>query len=52
MSIAFLLVFGGFILVIAGVKNVSVLEAARGNFDVPKPTTTSSGGVTLGGVTK
>ena len=52
MSIAFLLLFAGFILVLAGVKNVSFLEALRGNFDVPKPTTTSSGGVTLGGTTK
>ena len=36
MSIAFLLVFGGFCLVVAGWKNVSFLEALRGNFDVPK----------------
>lgn len=36
MSIAFGLVFLGFVLVIAGVKNVSFLEALRGNFDVPK----------------
>ena len=36
MSIAFLIVFAGFILIIAGIKNVSVLEALRGNFDVPK----------------
>lgn len=36
MSVAFFLVFGGFCLVIAGVKNVSFLEALRGNFDVPK----------------
>ena len=49
MSVAFLILFVGFILVIAGIKNVSVLEALRGNFDVPKPTTTSAGGVTLGG---
>lgn len=36
MSIAFLMVFGGLVLVIAGYKNVSVLEALRGNFEVPK----------------
>ena len=52
MSLSFALIFGGFILIVAGIKNVSVLEALRGNFDVPKPTTTSAGGVTLGGKTK
>lgn len=51
MSVAFILIFLGFIGVIAGVKNVSYLEALRGNFDVPKPVTQSAGGVTLGGAT-
>ena len=41
MSIAFLMLFAGFILIIAGIKNVSVLEALRGNFDVPKTPTTA-----------
>ena len=36
MSVAWLMLFGGFVLVVAGVKNVSVLEALRGNFDVAK----------------
>lgn len=36
MTVAWLMLFGGFILVIAGWKNISVLEALRGNFDVPK----------------
>ena len=41
MSVAFPMLFAGFILVIAGVKNVSVLEALRGNFDLPKSPTTA-----------
>ena len=36
MSIAFLMIFAGFVLVYAGVTNTGVLEVARGNFDVPK----------------
>lgn len=36
MSVTFLLIFAGFLLVVAGWKNVSFLEALRGNFDVPK----------------
>ncbi len=36
MTVAWLMVFGGFILVVAGYKNVSVLEALRGNFSAPK----------------
>ena len=36
MSVAFLMIFAGFILVVAGVKNIAVLEALRGNFDEPK----------------
>ena len=30
MSVAFLLVFGGFLLVLAGVKNISFLDALSG----------------------
>lgn len=30
MSIAFLLVFGGFLLILAGVKNISFLDAVTG----------------------
>lgn len=41
MSVTFLILFAGFILMIAGLKNVSFLEAFRGNFDVPK---TQAGG--------
>lgn len=37
MTISFLFVFAGFLLIVAGVKNVSFLEALRGNFDIPKP---------------
>ena len=45
MSVAWLMLFGGLCLVIAGWKNVSFLEALRGNFDVPKsPVLTGSGG--------
>jgi hypothetical protein len=36
VSVAWLMLFGGLCLVIAGWKNVSFLEALRGNFDVPK----------------
>ena len=36
MTIAWVLLFGGFCLVVAGWKNVSFLEVLRGNFDVPK----------------
>lgn len=50
MSIAVAMLFLGLILVIAGIKNVSVKDALRGNFDVPKPATTSlpSTGATTG----
>ena len=37
MSVAFLMLFGGFILVVAGWDNISVMDALRGNFDTPKP---------------
>lgn len=37
MSIAFLMVFLGLVLLIAGYKNVSVSAALRGNFEVAKP---------------
>ena len=37
MSVAFLMLFAGFILVIAGWDNLSVFDALRGNFDKPKP---------------
>lgn len=36
MSVPMLMLFVGLVLVIAGYKNVSVVEALRGNFDVPK----------------
>lgn len=36
MTIAWLMLFGGFCLVISGWKNVAFLEVMRGNFDVPK----------------
>ena len=36
MSVTFLILFAGFLLAVAGLKNVSFLEAVRGNFDVPK----------------
>jgi hypothetical protein len=36
VTIAWLMLFGGFCLVIAGWKNVAFLEVLRGNFDVPK----------------
>jgi hypothetical protein len=36
VSVAWLMIFGGFVLAVAGYKNVAVLEALRGNFDVPK----------------
>lgn len=31
-----LMIFAGFLLAVAGLKNVSFLEALRGNFDIPK----------------
>jgi len=34
--VAWLLLFGGFCLVVAGYKDVAFLEVLRGNFDVPK----------------
>ncbi len=37
MSVAWLMLFGGFCLAIAGYKDVAFLEVLRGNFDVPKP---------------
>lgn len=37
MTVAWLMLFGGFCLVIAGWKDVSFLEVLRGNFDVAKP---------------
>ena len=37
MSVAFLMLFAGFVLVIAGWDNISVRDALRGNFDTPKP---------------
>lgn len=37
MSVAFLMLFAGFILVIAGWDNLSVWDALRGRFDQPKP---------------
>ncbi len=36
MSVAVGMIFAGFLLVVAGYKNISFLEALRGNFDVPK----------------
>lgn len=36
MTVAWLMLFGGFCLVVAGWKNVAVLEVLRGNFDVAK----------------
>lgn len=37
MNVAFLMLFVGFVLVIAGWDNISVFDALRGNFDQPKP---------------
>jgi len=37
VSIAWIMLFGGLCLVIAGWKNVAFLEVLRGNFDVAKP---------------
>lgn len=36
MSVAWLMIFGGFVLAVAGWKDASPLEVARGNFDVPQ----------------
>ena len=41
MSIALLMVFAGFLLIVAGIKDVSFWEAVRGNFDVPHPPSAS-----------
>lgn len=41
MTVAWLLLFGGFCLAIAGWKNVAVLEVLRGNFNVPKQNPTA-----------
>ena len=37
MSVAFLMLFVGFVLVVAGWDNISVWDALRGHFDVAKP---------------
>jgi hypothetical protein len=37
VSVAWLMLFGGLCLVVAGWKDVALLEVLRGNFDVPKP---------------
>jgi hypothetical protein len=42
VTVAWLMLFGGFIIVVAGWKNISVMEALRGNFDVPKAQTTQA----------
>lgn len=43
MSVAFLMLFAGFVLIIAGWDNLSVWDALRGRFDVPKPPAGSFG---------
>ena len=41
MSLVFAVLFLGLILLIAGLKNVSLRDALLGNFDVPKPASTA-----------
>ena len=43
MSVAWLMLFGGFCLAVSGYKNVAFLEVLRGNFDVAKPQGAISG---------
>ena len=44
MTVAWLMLFGGFCLVVAGWKDVAVLEVLRGNFNVPKANPTAGAG--------
>ena len=44
MSIAWLMLFGGSILVVAGWKNLSVSAASRGDFTTPTPRVTGATG--------
>jgi hypothetical protein len=44
VTVAWLMLFGGFCLAVAGWKNVSVLEVLRGHFDVPKQNPSAGAG--------
>lgn len=44
MTVAWLMLFGGFCLVVAGWKDTAVLEVLRGRFDVPKQNPSAGAG--------